>query len=145
VPEDFATKHLSLTLRRLRNAFPKLRLEVRSALTAELLRDFGNGDLDLVLARREFGTTDGELLWKEPLVWVSASNFEIDIEPVPLVMFPHGCVYRPEVLRRMRSFKRPWEIAYTSTSLAGVQAAVSAGLGITVLAQNYCSSGIFNY
>lgn len=136
LPEDFATRHLPLALKRLRSALPKVRLEVRSALTAELMRDFGNGDLDLVLARREFGASDGVPLWKEPLVWVSAGNFSLDIDPLPLVMFPHGCVYRPEVLRRMRGFNRAWEISYTSTSLAGVQAAVSAGFGITVLAQS---------
>ena len=36
----------------------------------------------------------------------------------------------------MRSFARPWEISYTSTSLAGVQAAVLAGMGVTALAES---------
>ncbi|BBC01538.1 MULTISPECIES: LysR substrate-binding domain-containing protein [Bradyrhizobium] len=136
LPEDFATRHLPLVLRRFTAAHPAIRLEVRSALTAELMRDLGNGDLDIVLARREFEATDGDALWREPLVWVGARGRAFAADPLPLVMFPHGCVYRPEVLRRMRACARPWEIVYTSTSLAGVQAAVSAGIGITALAES---------
>jgi DNA-binding transcriptional LysR family regulator len=136
LPEDFATRHLPSALHRVLRSFPNVRLEVRSALTAELMRDYGNGDLDLVLARREFGASDGIVLWKEPLMWVVSASASFERDPLPLVMFPPGCVYRPEVLRRMRSFGRPWEITYTSTSLAGVQAAVSAGFGISVLARS---------
>lgn len=136
LPEDFATRHLPVVLRRFSSAYPAIRLEVRSALTAELMRDLGNSDLDLVLARREFGATEGHLLWREPLVWACANHQRFATGPLPLVMFPHGCVYRPEVLKRMRSCPRPWEIVYTSTSLAGVQAAVAAGIGITVLAES---------
>jgi DNA-binding transcriptional LysR family regulator len=80
-------------------------------------------------------TEQGEVL-REPLVWVGARGRAFAADPLPLVMFPHGCVYRPEVLRRMRACARPWEIVYTSTSLAGVQAAVSAGIGITALAES---------
>lgn len=134
--EDFAPRHLPAVLRRFSSAHPAIHLEVRSALTADLMRDLGNGDLDIVLARREVGGTDGDVLWREPLVWVAADDRSFLSGLLPLVMFPHGCIYRPEVLRRMRSFPRPWEIIYTSTSLAGVQAAVSAGIGVTVLAES---------
>jgi DNA-binding transcriptional LysR family regulator len=73
---------------------------------------------------------------REPLLWVGTRGQSFSSDPLPLIMFPHGCVYPPEVLRRMRSSARTWEIVYTSTSLAGVQAAVSAGIGITVLAES---------
>lgn len=136
LPEDFATRHLPLALRRFSSAYPAVRLDVRSALTADLMRDLDNGDLDLVLARREIGASEGNLLWREPLLWAAARHRSFASGMLPIVMFPHGCVYRPEVLRRMRSCSRPWEIVYTSTSLAGVQAAVSAGLGITALAES---------
>ncbi len=136
LPEDFATLHLPLALKRFATAYPEVRIEVRSALTAELMRDFGNGDLDLVISRRETGAKEGTLLWREPLHWVGARNRSFSSGSLPLVMFPYGCVYRPEVLRRMRGFARAWEIAYTSTSLGGVQAAVSAGLGVSVLAKS---------
>ncbi|MCW2317616.1 DNA-binding transcriptional LysR family regulator [Rhodoblastus acidophilus] len=36
----------------------------------------------------------------------------------------------------MRASARAWEIVYTSTSLAGVQAAVAAGVGVTVLGRS---------
>lgn len=36
-------------------------------------------------------------------------------------------------MRALDTAGRPWRVAYTSTSLAGAQAAVRAGLGVTVL------------
>jgi DNA-binding transcriptional LysR family regulator len=38
---------------------------------------------------------------------------------------------------------RAWRVAYTSTSLAGAQAAVRAGLGVTVLPKDMVPSDFF--
>ncbi|MBB4199622.1 DNA-binding transcriptional LysR family regulator [Rhodoblastus sphagnicola] len=134
--EDFATQVLPIALRRFTDAYPATRLDVRSTLTAELLRELEDGHLDLVVARRQEGSTAGDVLWREPLLWVGARNRRFSSDPLPLVMFPAGCAYRPEVLKRMRASTRSWEIVYTSTSLSGVQAAVAAGVGISVLGQS---------
>jgi len=70
------------------------------------------------------------------LLWVGARHRRFLSDPLPLVMFPAGCAYRPDVLARLRASARAWEIVYTSTSLAGVQAAVAAGVGVTVLGRS---------
>lgn len=134
--EDFATEMLPTALRRFKDAYPGARLMVRSALTADLQRELDNGELDIVVVRRQDKSTDGETLWREPLRWVAAPHAAFAEGPVPLVMFPSGCVYRSEVLRRLRAGPREWEIVYTSTSLGGVQAAVAAGVGVSVLGQS---------
>ena len=41
--------------------------------------------------------------------------------------------WRPKALDALEAVGRKWRVAYTSTSLAGSQSAVNAGLGITVL------------
>jgi DNA-binding transcriptional LysR family regulator len=50
-----------------------------------------------------------------------------------LVVSPEPCVYRKRAIDALDATGRKWRIAYTSTSLAGSQSAVNAGLGITVL------------
>ena len=76
-------------------------------------------------------------VWREPLVWTCASDHIAALtersRELPLVVSPHPCVYRKRALRALDDAGRSWLVAYTSTSLAGAQAAVRAGLGVTVL------------
>ena len=57
---------------------------------------------------------------------------------MPLVLFPQGCIYRKRMIYALESAGRPWRAAYHSQSLAGVQAAVAAGLGISLLPAFAC-------
>lgn len=137
IPEDFATFQLPVVLKRFAAMHGGVRLEVRSAMTADLMAAMNNGDLDAVVARRGFGSEGGQVIWREPLVWAAPRIDKIEQQrPLPLVMFPHGCVYRPIVLQLLDRAAIPWRISYTSTSLTGIQAALVAGLGVTVLARS---------
>jgi DNA-binding transcriptional LysR family regulator len=137
-PEDFATTHLPEVLARFAEAHPQVALEVTTDLTLNLVERFRGGEFDVVLIKREpMGPTDGVRVWREPLVWAAAREDAFSAEAaeraLPLVVSPHPCVYRKRATRALDLVGRSWRIAYTSTSLAGAQAAVRAGLGVTVL------------
>jgi DNA-binding transcriptional LysR family regulator len=53
--------------------------------------------------------------------------------PVRLAVFPQGCLYRNRAIHALEAAGRAWRIAYTSPNFAGIQAAVSAGLGLSIL------------
>jgi DNA-binding transcriptional LysR family regulator len=73
-------------------------------------------------------------VWREPLVWVARDQLAASgLDCVPLVVSPEPCVYRKRAIAALEAVGRKWRAAYTSTSLAGSQSAVNAGLGITVL------------
>lgn len=135
VPEDFATVHLPEILSLFTEAHPLVELEVTCDLTLNLLERFHAGAFDLVLVKREpAAALEGMRVWREPLVWVARDQSAADsVETVPLVVSPAPCVYRKRATDALDAMGRPWRIAYTSTSLAGSQAAVRAGLGISVL------------
>ncbi len=135
VPEDFATEHLPAVLAEFTQAHPKVELEVTCDLTLNLLGKFHDGAFDLVLVKREpSAPLEGTRVWREPLVWVARDKQAVqDLETVPLVVSPEPCVYRKRAIDTLEAMGRKWRIAYTSTSLAGNQSAVKAGLGITVL------------
>ena len=83
-------------------------------------------------------SSDGTRIWREPLVWAAAERFsdsltERQSSAVPLVVSPRPCVYRNRAVKALGVAKRDWRIVYTCASLSGTQAAVRAGLGITVL------------
>jgi DNA-binding transcriptional LysR family regulator len=74
-------------------------------------------------------------LQRETLIWVQAENSKIDPskDPLPLVMFGPLCRFRPICLDTLRKAGRTWEIVYDGGSLAAVQTAVEADLGLSVL------------
>ncbi|MBS0254429.1 MAG: LysR family transcriptional regulator [Proteobacteria bacterium] len=135
VPEDFATAHLPDVLAAFAKAHPLVELEVTCDLTLNLLGTFHAGGFDLVLVKREPSSPlEGVRVWREPLVWVARDQQAVvGLDPVPLVVSPEPCVYRKRAIDALGAMGRRWRIAYTSTSLAGSQSAVNAGLGITVL------------
>jgi len=143
-PEDFATTHLPGVLWRFSRAHPQVALEVRCDFTVTLLDGFARGNHDLVLCKREPGNADGGIrVWREPLVWAASPRLVPPgpAEPVPLVLAPHPDLYRKRALETLNTQGRPWRAVYTSASLAGIQAAVSAGLGITVLPRDMLAAG----
>jgi DNA-binding transcriptional LysR family regulator len=54
---------------------------------------------------------------------------------VPLIGFPAGCLYRARAIHALESAGRSWHMAYTSSSLVGIQAAVAAGLGLSIMSE----------
>lgn len=137
-PEDFATTHLPGVLAAFSRAHPGVALEVTTDLTLNLVDRFQGGEFDIVLIKRDpIGPSEGVRVWREPLVWTCAAGqgagFEDAARDLPLVISPHPCVYRRRALRALDAAGRRWHVVYTSTSLAGAQAAVRAGLGVTVL------------
>ncbi len=133
VPEDFAGRRLIDLLSGFSAASPHIRLDTVSGWSVELRRLLDTGEIDLALIKREPG--DGACLasWKEELVWVESMSRPMKDEPVPLAVFPVGCIYRERAIRFIERSGRRWRIAYTSQGLMGVQAAVASGLGISLL------------
>jgi len=142
-PEDFATTRLPDVLWRFARAHPRVALDVRCDFTANLADGFERGDFDLVLLKREpRGGSGGTLVWQETLVWAASERLVHAAEdPLPLVLAPSPDIYRRRALDALEAVGRPWRIAYTSPSLAGVQAAVRAGLGVTILPKDMLLDG----
>ncbi|MBY3447018.1 MULTISPECIES: LysR substrate-binding domain-containing protein [Rhizobium] len=133
VPEDFAGRRLIDLLSGFSAASPRIRLDTVSGWSTELRRLLDAGEIDLALIKREPG--DGACLasWKEELIWVESATRSVETDPVPLAVFPVGCIYRDRAIRAIERSGRRWRIAYTSQGLMGVQAAVASGLGISLL------------
>lgn len=144
VPEDFATAHLPQVLAAFAEAHPLVELEVTCDLTLNLHQRFRDGAFDLAIVKREPSEPlTGVQVWREPLLWVARDGFPLrEFDVLPLVVSPEPCVYRKRATTALDAAAWRWRIAYTSTSLAGAQAAVSAGLGITVLPREMIPAGL---
>lgn len=134
LPNDFAVTLLPRILGDFAAEFPEVSLEVGCALSHSLLGELDTGRWDIVVAM-----TGGEPhpaaahMWEERLAWCGAGGDGTG--PVPLIVYPQGCTYRKRMIDALERAGREWRIAYTSASLAGLVAAVRAGLGVTALSE----------
>ncbi|MET0220245.1 MAG: LysR substrate-binding domain-containing protein [Tardiphaga sp.] len=135
IPEDFAAYRLTKLLAGFSRARPGLRLDVRADQSANLGRALERGDLDLALVKRGAGGKGGIAVWPERIHWVTskAHPAHATTGSLPLIFFPAGCLYRTRAVHAIETAGRSWHMAYTSSSLAGIQAAVAAGLGLSIM------------
>jgi DNA-binding transcriptional LysR family regulator len=135
IPEDFAAYRLTKLLASFARSRPGIRLDVRADQSVYLRRDLERGDIDLALLKRDAGEKGGIAVWPERVRWVTSKANPIDAraQSVPLIFFPTGCLYRTRAIHAIESAGRNWHMAYTSSSLSGIQAAVAAGLGLSIL------------
>lgn len=160
--EDFGEMVLPQVLGQFARAHPKVRIEARVARNAELLERLAVGQLDLVLAwDHDARVPHAERLLDLPMRWIgpaqpthAASRHGADIGTgtgdgngnghrdrignrnrdgdVPLVAFEAPCLFRTCATDTLDRAGLHWLPAFTSPSLAGLWAAVSAGLGLAV-------------
>src|ERR1700728_3419845 len=126
IPEDFAAYRLTQLLAAFSRSHPGLRLDVRADQSTYLKRDLERGDLDLALVQRAVGEKGGIAVWPERVHWVTSKSHPVHAtnDSVPLIGFPAGCLYRSRAIHALESAGRAWHMAYTSSNLAGIQAAV---------------------
>ncbi len=142
VPEDFAAERLMPLLSRFGQDHPGVRLEVTSGLGPELTRLYRRGEFDLLLVKQMGASDDCLASWPEPLCWVdSRVTPAFGRDPLPLVAFPVGGLYRHEMLHHLEVGGWRWRIGYSSASLASVCSAVAAGLGISLLPVRVVAAG----
>lgn len=134
--EDFGEMLLPQVLGQFARAHPKVRIEARVARNSELLERIAVGQLDLALAwDHDARVPHAERLLDLPMCWIGPAQpvpvFNDDGE-VPLVAFEAPCLFRGCATDALDRAGLPWLSAFTSPSLAGLWAAVSAGLGLAV-------------
>lgn len=136
--EDFGEGVLAHVLAGFARAHPRVRVEAQLARNAQLLLQLERNRLDLALAwnggRRMPHT---RRLGRVPLRWIGAGKAAAvarpsPAEPLALAVLESPCMMRDAATAALNRACIPWRIAFSSPSLAGVWAAVDAGLGVTV-------------
>jgi len=133
LPQDFAETWLPDALGRFARAHPQIRIEARVDRNAALLDDLTGGRLDLALLWGEETRPGAEVLARLPIHWIGRGDivFPAD-EPLPLILFAPPCAFRAAGLAALDGIGRSWRLSFTSPALAGLWAAASAGLGVTI-------------
>jgi len=149
IPNDFEVSFLPRLLSQFGQTHPEVALEVNCDLSVKLLKDFQQGHYDLVLATAGLEETlpvNASDEFYETIVWVTNGHFNwSENQPIPLVVYPTGCRYRQQIISKLNDAGIAWRIAYSSSSLLGIQAAIEAGLGISALARSTVPAGLHSH
>ena len=146
IPNDFAALLLPAVLGRFAGDPGGESLSVECELSHVLLERLAQGALDVVVAmHRDPVAPPAAMLraWTERLVWVGSGESALASQsPIPLVAYPDGCAYRRAMLRALDLAGRPWRIGFESPGFGAIQAAIQAGLGISVMAERTVPPGL---
>jgi DNA-binding transcriptional LysR family regulator len=142
ITEYFVPNQLPAILARFAAAHPGVHLEVKMGLSRDLRDQLAEQQLDAVIVRLLPRERD-QAIWSEPQVWVAPQGFEPARGAiVPLVLLPSPCVLREHAIESLRRAKRPYKVTFTGSSIVSVQAAVRAGLGISILPRSSLLPGM---
>lgn len=136
VPQEFEKSHLSVVIQKFSREHPDVMLDIAVEPALVLRQSLADKEFDIILVRQEPGGDNHALRWKESLVWVSNGQHKFaPDEAIPLAVTPEPCIFRKHAIESLRQSNRPWRIAFTSTSVSSIEAAVHAGVGITVFSR----------
>lgn len=134
LPEDVVTLPLSEVFARFAEQHREVRLDVTTGLSRDLDRRFRAGEFDIIVVKEAAASSDNRANFPEEIGWFeSAGHARSWGDPIPLVTFPPGGLYREAMFERVERERRGWYVAFTATSLGSVLTAVEAGLGLSLL------------
>ena len=130
--QDFAETWLPRALAKFAADHPDVRLDLRIDRSAHVIEGVMRGQLDLGLAITDAPADLRTVATLRPH-WLgrTAKRWRRDA-PLPLVLFEHPCIFNRAGTAALDRAGIPWRLAVTSPSLAGLWAAVEAGLGVIV-------------
>ncbi|HEX2887528.1 LysR substrate-binding domain-containing protein [Vineibacter terrae] len=142
VPDDYASVFLPPIVARFAAEFPRVEVEIICMLSYALNREMDRNRLDLALITQRPDEDLGRVVRREPLRWIVAPDHRPEtLDPLPLALFPSGCVFRDHGLKALGARDRRWRVAYSSASITGLLSAVSCGLAVTLLVESTAPPG----
>lgn len=137
IPNDYADHFLPRLMSGLAADQNGISFDVVCGLSHELLKGLREDAFDIVVAMTPDGPAEGAFMtWRERLTWVGDTSGKAQLaDPLRIVCYQEGCLYRRKMLTALQRDGRQFGIVYVSPSLAGIEAAVSTGFGITVLSE----------
>lgn len=142
ISADYGQALMPRVLGVLARSYPKLSIEVVCGPSRDLREMCTDGRLEIAFVGEGEGLGQSPVLHRERLVWATGGDAH-DRDPLPLALVPaEDSNYRRWALEALARVGRRHWIAYTSYSLAGLQAIVRAGCAVSVMAESALTTGI---
>ena len=131
-PADIADTVLPSILQSFARANPRLSMAIHVGRSPDLMDMLFAGELDLTISTRKADGYPNLVLRSSPVVWIAASDYQlVSDEPLSLVLADEPSIFRAIALEALTREQWDYKESYIAPNLAGIKAAVRAGLGIT--------------
>lgn len=142
VPHDVVYPAIPGILRRMAQAYPRVRINLVSSFTLLMKQDFARGGFDVMLTTEEAPDPGAEVLSSRALVWVGAQDGNAWQRRPLRLGFKDTCIFRGRAQAALEAAGVPWEMATGGESEQAVEATVAADLAVTVRMQGSISEGM---
>jgi DNA-binding transcriptional LysR family regulator len=135
VPPDFLGGNMPHLLASYRRRQPDLRFSIQPDDLEAQLGAMRCGQLDIAIGLSATEpSAEARHHWAEQMVWLRGRAIRIDpAGPVPLVSFGETCIYHRAAVDAVTRSGRGVEVVFIGPTIASLEAAVSAGLGVAPL------------
>jgi len=132
VPHDVVYPVIPGILRRMAQAYPRVRINLVSSFTLLMKQDFARGGFDVMITTEEAPDAGAEVLSSRGLVWVGAQEGNAWQRRPLRLGFKDTCIFRPHAQAALEAAGIPWEMATGGESEQAVEATVAADLAVSV-------------
>ena len=132
VPHDVVYPVIPGILRRMAQAYPRVRINLVSSFTLLMKQDFARGGFDVMLTTEEAPDAGAEVLSSRGLVWVGAPDGNAWQRRPLRLGIKDSCIFRGRAQAALEDVGIQWEMATGGESEQAVEATVAADLAVTV-------------
>lgn len=130
VPHDIVYPHIPGVLRKFAAAYPRVKINLVSSFTVDLIAQFAAGEVDIVLTTEQTTLAGATKLAELDFVWLGAQNgVAWKVRPLRLA-YEKKCIFRPMTQKALDEAGIPWEMAVDSDSMMAVEASLSADIAV---------------
>lgn len=137
IPDDQTKDRLSRIVAEFAQSHPLVDLDVTCALSAGFPDALASGALDIAIFEVAHPEPEADVLQEERTCWMMSRHHDLLFrDPLPIALFDRECWWRDAALEALRAAGHPFRIVYSSQSVAGVAAAIDAGIAIGLLGES---------
>jgi DNA-binding transcriptional LysR family regulator len=137
--EHYATRVLPALIAEFCQLHPRIHVEIQHGVSSLMHAELG-ARYDMVIGIGPVGSGEGLRLSKSRVVWATTPAAATHLQrPLPLAVNPEGAMLRKWATHALDRAGIPWRIAYTSSSVTGLEAAVRAGIAVAVFREDTIS------
>ena len=137
IPDDQSKGVLSRIVAEFAQSHPLVELAVTCASSTGFEDALSRGELDLAIYEAAQPKPGSEVLRKHRTRWMMTRHHDLLArDPLSIALFDRDCWWRDAALDSLRATGRAFRLTYSSQSVAGVAAAIQAGIAVGLLAEN---------
>jgi DNA-binding transcriptional LysR family regulator len=137
IPDEYGETLLPEVIGGFARNHPRVEVAVRCGFSTSFPDALARDEIDLAVYAVESPKRGTTLLRREKTFWVGSRYHSVhEQDPVPVALFDRACWWRDQALEALDSSEKRYRVVYSSESVTGVLAAISAGVAVGLLGES---------